>query len=259
MGCANLAHFVRIRAVNSGALCWMVANRDRAMTKQLPASHMAFIQTTLGRPLTVFLPTLYRHMEATYIEAFSKEGSIRLSCFATFARHKDEQRQDAQEGHALHVLNDLKNDRSIGFYTMTGTNAYVLSVTSRTGLQFVEAFGPDRMEILEPIGFCAEIANEIPGCQTAMISQCMYADDKVLQTLGTAPTIDDLKSDTEPDKTSLEKVMAQGNALGGPKQYFLKDRRYEAQSEYRFVWETNRPVKEPLNIVAPNLKKYCNL
>jgi hypothetical protein len=112
---------------------------------------------------------------------------------------------------------------------------------------------------MEPIGFCAEIANEIPGCQAAMISQCMYADDKVLQTLGTAPSIDDLKSDTEPDKTSLEKVMAQSKALGGPKQYFLKDRGYEAQSEYRFVWETNRQVKEPLIIVAPNLKKYCNL
>jgi len=141
---------------------------------------------------------------------------------------------------------------------MTGGNAYVLSVTSRTGPEIIKAFGPNRFEIVEPIGFCAEIANEIPGCHGAMISQCMYADDKVLQTLATAPTIDDLKSDMEPDKVSLEKVMAQSKALSGPKQYFLKRRDHEAQSEYRFVWETNKPVKEPLVIMAPNLRKYCN-
>jgi hypothetical protein len=228
-------------------------------TQQLPASHLPFIQTTIGRSLTVFLPTLYRHMEGKFVEAFTKEGSIRLSCFATFAQHKDEPRKDRREGHALHVLNDLKNDRSFGVYTMTGSNAYILSVTSRTGPQIVEAFGPDRVEIVEPIGFCAEIANEIPGCQSVMISHCMYADDKVLQTLGTAPTVDDLKSDTEPDKVSLEKMMAQSKALSGPKQYFLKGREHEAQSEYRFVWETNRAVKEPLIITAPNLRKYCNL
>jgi hypothetical protein len=228
-------------------------------TEQFPASHLAFIQTTLGRPLTVFLPTLYRHMEATYVEAFSKEGSIRLSCFAQFAQHNDEPRKDRQEGHAFHLLNDPKNDRSVGFYTMTGSNAYILSATSRTGPEIVEAFGPDRLEIVEPIGFCAEIANEIPGCQRAMISQCLYADNRVLETVGTAPTLDDLKSETEPDKVSLEKMMAQAKELGGPKQYFLKGREHEAQSEYRFVWETNRPVKEPLIIAAPNLRKYCNL
>jgi hypothetical protein len=142
-------------------------------TQQFPASHLAFIQTNFGRPLTVFLPTLYRHMDATFVKSFSKEGSIRLSCFAKFAQHKDEPRKDKQEGHALHVLNDLNNDRSFGVYTMTGTNAYILSATSRTGPEIVEAFGPDRIEIVEPIGFCAEIANEIPGCQAAMISQCL--------------------------------------------------------------------------------------
>jgi hypothetical protein len=173
--------------------------------------------------------------------------------------NKDEPRKDREEGLAFHLLNDLKNDRSVGFATMTGGNAYILSATSRTGPEIVEAFGPDRLEIVEPIGFCAEIANEIPGCQGAMISQCLYADNKALVTVGTAPTIDDLKSETEPDKVSLEKMMAQGKALRGPKQYFLKGRKHEAQSEYRFVWETNRPVKEPLIITAPNLRKYCNL
>jgi hypothetical protein len=228
-------------------------------TQQFPASHLAFIQTNICRPLTVFLPPLYRHIEARFVEAFLREGSIRLSCFTTFAQHKDEARKDRQEGHGFHVLNDLKNDRSFATYTMTGSNAYVLSVTSRTGPEIVNAFGSDRLEIVEPIGFCADVANEIPGCQGVMISQCIYADDRMFHTPGTAPTVDDLKSETEPDKVSLEKIMAQSNALGGPKQYFLKGREHEAQSEYRFVWETSRPVKEPLIIVAPNLKKYCNL
>jgi hypothetical protein len=219
--------------------------------QQFPASHLAGIQTEFRRPLRIFLPTLYRHMEAAFIEAFSKEGSIRLSCFAQFAQHKDEPRKDREEGHALHVLNDPKNDRHVSFYTMTGSNAYILSATSRTGPDIVEAFGPDRLEIVEPVEFCAEIANEIPGCQTAMISQCLYADNRVLETVGTAPTIDDLKSDTEPDKVSLEKVMAQGKDLQGPKQYFLKSREHEAQSD--------RSVKEPLIITAPNLRRYCNL
>jgi hypothetical protein len=154
------------------------------MTTQFPGSHLAFIQTNFGRPLTVFLPMLYRHMDAKFIEQFSIEGRIRLSCFATFAQHKDEARKDTAEGHGFHVLNDLKNDRSFVAYTMTGSNAYIMSATSRTGPQIVKDFGPNRFEIVEPVGFCAEIANEIPGCQAAMISQCLYADDKILHTAG---------------------------------------------------------------------------
>ena len=90
-----------------------------------------------------------------------------------------------------------------------------------------------------------------------MIGPCIYVDQKLMVSAGKAPTLDELKSETEPDKISLDKVIANAGSLSGPKPYFLKDRIYEWQSEFRFVWETNKNVTSHLDIAAPNLRQYC--
>jgi len=86
------------------------------------------------------------------------------------------------------------------------------------------------------IGFSAAVANEIPGCTHAFISQCIYVDQKILISEGEAPTIDNMKADPESDDVNLEKVLSYANTTRQPKPYFLKDRVYEWQAEYRFIW-----------------------
>jgi hypothetical protein len=226
---------------------------------QAPAAHLSFIRTTLARPLTVFLPSVYRHVEQQHLEAFSREGALRLSCFSTFSQHSDEHRADKTEGRSLHFVNDIENKRTSLTASSSGRNCYILSVTSRTGREISDAFGAAFFEIYEPIGFCAEIANEIPGCTGAMIGQCQYVDSKILASNRTAPTLDDLHDDAEPEKTSLTKALQAHASFAGPKQLFLKSRIYEKQSEYRFIWETNKVIEAPLLIRAPSLRQFCRL
>jgi hypothetical protein len=46
------------------------------------------------------LPRVYRYMDKEYIEAFFKDGSLRLSSFQHFASHPNELVKDGTEGNA---------------------------------------------------------------------------------------------------------------------------------------------------------------
>ena len=97
----------------------------------------------------------------------------------------------------------------------------------------------------------------IPGCVGMIVSHCSYTDQKILMKEGLAPTVNDLLVGDGTTNVSLEKIMSHSQGMQGPQQYFLKDRKYETQSEYRMVWETNRPVKGTLTIRLPELHRYC--
>ncbi|TIL23893.1 MAG: hypothetical protein E5Y88_20385 [Mesorhizobium sp.] len=218
-------------------------------------AHLSFIQTQISRPLTVFVPPLRRHMAKQYVNMFWDNGSLQLSTFEAFRQHKSEGQGDPLEGHASYMLNDQSQGRHFGTSTIVGGNAYVLSFTSRTTLP--EEFGDAFFEVIEPVGFAAEAANMIPGCTSVMIGPCIYMDTKLLTKSGAAPGIDDLLVGDGSTDVSLDKLFAQGAALQGPRHYFMKNRRYEPQSEFRMIWETNGPLTAPLVVIWPALRQYC--
>ena len=220
------------------------------------AAHLSFIQTSIGRSLTVFVPTLYRYMPTEHVESFFADGSLRLSCLAQFKKHKDEDQGDRNEGTCLVGANDKSSNKSMFTFNITGSNTYVLSFTTRTG-DMPTSFGDARFEIFEPIGLCAEIAVEIPGCQGVYMGSCIYIDKRILVSSQRVPSIDELRSDTEPENVDLTKLLAAGSKFSGPKEYFLKDKRYETQMEYRVIWETNKPVLEPLIVKIANPERFC--
>jgi len=111
--------------------------------------------------------------------------------------------------------------------------------------------------VFDPLGLCAEIANEIPGSVAMMMGQCIYEDTRMLTSAQTAPVLSDLKSDDGSDNISPEKLMAASSKISGPKEYFLKERKFEDQMEYRMIWETNRPVEEPVIIKVLNPERFC--
>lgn len=226
--------------------------------QQYPAGHLSFLQTSLPRPLTVFLPPVNRYLDSQYVTEFKDSGRLRISSFATFKQHEDEHRRDRSEGYVFAGVNDVDNDRSFFTVSVAGGSAYALSTTMRSGPELAAAFGSSYFEIFEPVGFCAEVANEIPGCTHAMIGQCIYVDRRMLVTEGKAPTMDELKHEGHPDNTvSLDKILAHGASAAGPKPYFLKERKYEWQGEYRFIWETNKSVTAHLDITASGLLRHC--
>lgn len=220
------------------------------------AAHLSFIQTSVTRSLTVFVPTLYRFLPREYVEHFLNFGSLRLSSVNQFRKHADEYQGDKHEGGAMVVVNDPVADRSMFAFNITSSNAYVLSFTTKSD-GIGTSFGECAFEIFEPIGLCAEIANEIPGCLHMMMGNCIYADERILASDQTVPKIDDLMSETEPEKVDLNKMMQATSRFSGPKEHFLKHQKYIGQMEYRMIWETNRPVTEPLTVKIQNPERFC--
>jgi len=52
----------------------------------------------ITKPWHIYFPVLFRYLEQEYIDAFFRDGSLRLSSFKQFAKHKDEARNDWGEG-----------------------------------------------------------------------------------------------------------------------------------------------------------------
>jgi hypothetical protein len=63
-----------------------------------PKSSPQTLDLNLIRRWSIVRPRLYRHMDDKYVESFFRDGSLRLSSFASFAKHPDEQLRDKAEG-----------------------------------------------------------------------------------------------------------------------------------------------------------------
>lgn len=227
------------------------------MNDSTSAAHISFVRLDLARPVFVFVPPVHRFMDARFISALKETGALRLASFAVFHQHETAHQGDKNEGHSFAGANDVVADRSFWTYSVVGTHAYVLSATTRSGPGIQKDFGPSSFEIVDPLEFCATVAAEIPYFAAAKIGHCIYVDQKMLVTPGSAPTVEDLRHAGNPDQISLEKVLQASTAITGDKPLFLKDRQFEYQCEYRFIWETSKPVDSHLDIVAPGLAKFC--
>lgn len=214
------------------------------------AAHLAHFTTHIPRPLTLFAPTIYRYIPQQYVDSYFTTGGLMLSCLANFRKHANEQQGDVNEGHSMVMINDREADRHIGAFISTNSNAYVMSFTSKTKDMSSE-FGDGCIEIFDPTTFCAMVANEIPGCTHAMMGPCIYVDQRLLISRKPAPKEADLRDDADPQAFSLDKFLQQTDTISGPKQYFLKDRKYEDQFEFRMIWETNKPVDSSLLVKLP--------
>ena len=68
------------------------------MPEQHPKSSPQTLVMSFGRQWSIVRPRLYRHLEVEYVDGFFRDGSLRLSSFAHFAKHPDEQLRDTAEG-----------------------------------------------------------------------------------------------------------------------------------------------------------------
>lgn len=218
------------------------------------AAHLSHITLNLQKPLSIFVPTLYRYLPKQYVESFFDTGSFRVSCFRQFYKHTNEQQGDKSEGTAMLLINDKKADLSFGAFAELGQHAYISSFTSRMN-KLDKVFGDAVIEIFEPLGFLAEIANELPGSENAMIGPCVYAERRILQSMKGAPDIKSLQDGN--GNVVMEKILEVSNSISGPKVYFLKEKKYEDQAEYRMIWENHREVKEPLIVTIHNPQRFC--
>ncbi len=228
-------------------------------------------------------PTLFRYMEKKYVENFFKDGSIRISSFDQFRKHKDEQRLDVGEGrimvaHNFPTANEGKG-QAVDAWVLYDKKAYVLSTSIIFDKKLMKSFNTNSyLRIHDSTNFGMEIAKKIPGLTTAFEGFCLYQKNKILyQDLN----IDLKQFQKQPDKkVSDMKLLKQlpglpdgqidneeydmgkiGQFLVKNAQHyplFMKSKSFIKQAEYRFVWLTSIEPEDYLDIKAPEAIRRCS-
>ena len=219
-------------------------------------------------------PTLFRFMDSKYVDAFFKDGSLRISSFSSFYKHKDEQRMDKGEGKSFFVHTTKQGGgQSLTVWTAQGTNAYILSTTMRYDQDFFSLFNTDSyFRINNSSAFGMAIAKHIPNIIAGHEGACLYQEKKIIhKDLGYI----DLNQFRDPNNPQpvidQEKIPYDGLPLPSNnrllKEYifskighyamFLKDKRFAHQSEYRFIWAIKDDAQNYLDIKVPEAIQFC--
>jgi hypothetical protein len=205
-------------------------------------------------------PSVFRFLNQEYVDSFFKDGTLRLSSFVQFSKHKDEQRQDKNEGQVYFVeQTSIGTGETIENFSRYGYNAYILSSSMRYSKELADSFNCDSyIKIKDSTGFGITVAKQIPNVITAFEAPCEYRDMGILLNDTRQPPkgIDFFKNEKGlVDIDKIAETVAEQHPPHLP--YYLKDSKFAHQSEYRFVWITSKPIEDTLFIKVPEAIQFC--
>ena len=208
---------------------------------------------------TIATPPLFRYLPEEFVSVFMQSGAIRLSTFAKFRRHTDEQRLDLDEGKSTFLHRTKKNGgQSVVARLNHGMNAYVLSTTMRHSPQLMSEFGCDSFfRINDSTAFGISIAKKLEGVVGGLEGQCIYQTSKVIERdlgfLELPPPVD--QPDWKVDRAAISTLALQ-QASHFP--LLMKHSFYQLQFEYRLVWIMRDEIGEHIDIEVPEAIGYCS-
>ena len=203
-------------------------------------------------------PEVTRLMAPQYVDAFFKDGSLRLSSMAQFRSYPDEERGDPREGerHARHT--NATGSQFIFINTApAGGNAYVLSFTASPHLEELGKFGTDGIRVKSTFQFAAAIAASLPDFAEGVEGPCIYTDAMVLDR-----NVGPLGDTFFPKDGGLrigghDQAQALAQMQAGPEFYFKKRTKYFKQCEYRMVWLVTSGVPPFIDLKCPDAVQFC--
>jgi hypothetical protein len=221
------------------------------------------INLQIGKPLNIKIPSIYRYMDKEFIDMFFNDGIIRISSFDKFRNYPDEVRGDKSEGGGSIVGKSDKENFTYNLMTRVGENGYMLSTSLLHNQQIKDDFETDGVfKIKDPINFAAAISNSLLGNDQVFIGFCNYQDNRIINK--------EIKGLSSSDFTNEEGHFIIGGAgmvkrnselIGnGIDLMFLKDNKYQTQSEFRLVWTIKSQffkMNEFIDIECKEAIQFC--
>ena len=219
----------------------------------------------LSPALWFVCPTIiYRYLPSVFVDAFFADGSLRLSSFEQFHKHKDEQRLDQREGETFFVhVTEERGGQTITARAHHGYNTFVLCASTRDDL--MSTFGCDSyIRIDDPTAFGQAVARRIPGLTAGSEGFCVYQDKKIIQRNLGFLNVEGLKA--TPGEPAKDGAVVEFNPKGhrlirdamGHLPLFLKDKSFAQQAEYRIIWAVSRPVPPFIDVKVPEAIRFCS-
>lgn len=200
---------------------------------------MITLQTV--KPSNVMLPDVYRYLDKKYADLFFDQGVMRLSSFARFQRYPDEIRGDASEGKGA-IQSKSEDGFQVVGVTETGNDAYILCTSVLETKELMEEFHTDGyFRVKDTLGFSVAISNSIPGFSQAVQGFCNYRDFRLIDKPIADMSVDDFTDDEGQLIIGGPKMLQRLSEMvgDGSELMFLKERKYQKQAEYRFIWRIN--------------------
>ena len=147
---------------------------------------MSEISLVFTEQWDVRLPIVTRSSECEYVDAFFKDGSIRLSSFRVFRNHPEETRRDKTEGFAAERIQEPDGEA-----LLLGANAqeaYILCATIGESVALDDS-SQCFFLILDTVAFTRAISQQITGFVGGVEGPCLYRADTLIQQQGTGSPI----------------------------------------------------------------------
>ena len=197
---------------------------QRFIDKPLPEHEMADVIDRAVIPLGV-VPNrpIIKMMKPEHAELLTKHGIVRLGSIEYYRRHENPEVQDEAEGYC--VLAGFDGEQTHIREVRGGLNDRILCCyAGPPDWEIVQRFGYDAaVEIINVEAFSLAIGQMIKAKQS-IFSSCIYVRDRAIWGEGLR------KVDPQ------EMMDGQFSEMLGDARAFLKNNRYQHQSEFRFVW-----------------------
>jgi len=203
-------------------------------------------------------PYVYRYMQKEFVDLFFDKGILRLSSFSSFSKHQDEERLDTREGQGIVQNIDHAGTGQTLFAVMSqGQDAYVLCGAMKHSTDLAQAFAVDSgFRINDTTAFGCAISNVIPGFKGGLEGACIYAEDRVVRRKAGQVDLESMRVSPEGKDLDGGKMFAAVSNLAGDDLFFLKQKQYEHQCEYRLVWAA-ADAQEFIDITCPEARDSC--
>ena len=121
-------------------------------------------------------PRVYRFLERQYVDEFFDTGVLRLSSFAQFRKHVDEQRLDSTEGTINVLCRRGEHSTELFFFQAeVGTDAYILSASLVPSGDIMKDFNADSAIVIrDPVGFASEVGRALEAFRVGFDGPCSY-------------------------------------------------------------------------------------
>lgn len=204
-------------------------------------------------------PFVFRYLDKLFVDQFFSDGTLRLSSFSAFAKHEDEERLDSAEG--LGVLENTNQEgegQSLSAALSQGHDAYVLCGSTIYSETLAEAFQANSgFRINDPTAFGVSVAQSIPGFRGGREGACIYADGKIVKRQAGKLDLESMRVSPEGKAVDMGKLFGAVFGMVGDDLYFLKNRKYKHQAEYRLLWGTNKLHGDSIKIQCPDAVQFC--
>jgi hypothetical protein len=196
-------------------------------------------------------------MDAKYVESFFRDGSLRLSSFASFAKHPDEQLRDKGEG--IGSRWGIGSQVTVNMFGGRGRDCYVLCTTLHNTEEVRKVFGHNACIAIDKVAdFANAVSLKLPF-SGGLEGPVIYRDDPAIYKDIGATTAEQLMERYRKPDGTLDMSMLQDmqTKTGGIEEYFIKHSRHAKECEYRLLWATGQPVSEFIDIKVPDAIQFC--